>query len=197
MKATIMFNLKKYFTDELLQVALILSLLRIDRRSLEYNVPVIGIGTNNLTSTWDQSNILVRREGSIHPKSIDSILLNYEQEVFHELNSLGRYGRIFESLSSRNLTAFLLNVDEPPVPEEGDDEAASSEPPADSSGSGADTRSSLRREVRRKNVDSDQLSPEVSTIFFFQPTFAVENVRLFVCFVGTGMRNTMSSAIKN
>lgn len=162
-----MFNLKKYFTDELLQVALILSLLRIDRRSLEYNVPVIGIGTNNLTSTWDQSNILVRREGSIHPKSIDSILLNYEQEVFHELNSLGRYGRIFESLSSRNLTAFLLNVDEPPVPEEGDDEAASSEPPADSSGSGADTRSSLRREVRRKNVDSDQLSPEVSTIFFF------------------------------
>ncbi|XKL69317.1 hypothetical protein PGB90_007086 [Kerria lacca] len=154
------FNLKKYFTDELLQVALILSLLRIDRRSLEYNVPAIGIGTNNLTSTWDQSNILVRREGNIHPKSIDSILLNYEQEVFNELNSLGRYSTIFDTLTSRNLTAYLLNVDEPQTLADQTEEAATSA----SSASQVDVDSSVKH--HRKTIDSGQLSQEVNLILF-------------------------------
>lgn len=156
-----MFNLKKYFTDELLQVALILSLLRIDRRSLEYDVPAIGIGTNNLTSTWDQSSILVRREANVHPKSIDSILINYEQEVFHELNSLGRYNTIFDSLISRNLTAYLLNVDEQQTAVETNEEAASSvsttssEPPGDLDPHRTHT-------LNKKAVDNDQLSQEVN-----------------------------------
>lgn len=149
-----MFNLKKYFSDELLQVALILSLLRIDRRSLEYNVPAIGIGTNNLTSTWDQSSILVHRERSIHPKSIDSLLLDYEQEVFHELNSLGRYGSIF---NSRNLTAYLLSVEEPAqtvidhVEETVSSESSASSDAPEEVGS-----------LHRKNIDTGQLSQEVS-----------------------------------
>lgn len=156
-----MLNLKKYFTDELLQVALILSLLRIDRRALEYDVPAIGIGTNNLTNTWDQSSILVRREANVHPKSIDSVLLNYEQEVFHELNSLGRYN-IFGSLISRNLTAYLLNVDEQQATVETNEEASSSvsttnsEPPGDLD----------PHHKHKKTVDDDQLSQEVNLISY-------------------------------
>lgn len=163
-----MFNLKKYFTDELLQVALILSLLRIDRRTLEYNVPAIGIGTNNLTSTWDQSNILVRREGSIHPKSIDSLLLNYEQEVFHELNSLGRYSTIFDTLTSRNLTAYLLSVDEQQSIVEDGEETAPSVSSA-SSDSPGDVGT-----LHKKSIDSGQLTQEVST-------FLVRNVESVNC----------------
>lgn len=151
-----MFNLKKYFTDELLQVALILSLLRIDRRSLEYNVPAIGIGTNNLTSTWDQSNILVHRERNIHPKSIDSLLLDYEQEVFHELNSLGRYNSIF---NSRDLTAYLLSVEEPSeITIDHVEETVTSESSASSN-----TPEEMVP-LHRKNIDSGQLSQEVSFI---------------------------------
>lgn len=150
-----MFNLKKYFTDELLQVALILSLLRIDRRSLEYNVPAIGISTNNLTSTWDQSNILVRREGRIHPKSIDSLLLNYEQEVFEELNSLGRYSTIFDTLTPRNLAAYLLSVDDPQSVVDTVEEAASSV----SSSASTDTTEDLET-LHKKDIDSGQLSQE-------------------------------------
>jgi len=149
-----MFNLKKYFTDELLQVALILSLLRIDRRSLEYNVPVIGIGTNNLTSTWDQPNILVHRERRIHPKSIDSLLLDYEQEVFHELNSLGRYSPVF---NSRDLTAYLLSVEEPPQTV-----IDNAEQTASSESSASSVTPEDMGTLHRKNIDSGQLSQEVS-----------------------------------
>lgn len=151
-----MFNLKKYFSDELLQVALILSLLKIDRRSLEYNVPAVGIGTSNLTSTWDQSNILIRREGIIHPKSIDSLLLNYEHEVFHELNSLGRYNTIYDTLTSRNLTAYLLSVDEQQNTVEDSEEAASSVSLADRNT--PDTVNPLHQ----KGIDDEKLSQEVS-----------------------------------
>lgn len=162
----IMFNLKKYFTDELLQVALILSLLRIDRRSFEYDIPAIGIGTNNLTNTWDQSSILVRREANVHPKSIDSILLNYEQEVFDELNSLGRYNSIFGNLVSRNLTAYLLNVDEPQsVVEVKEEEAATSESTAGSETSNG-TGPPLKHASNKKAADSGQLSQEVSLVWF-------------------------------
>ncbi len=157
-----MFNLKKYFTDELLQIALILSLLRIDRRSLEYNVPAIGIGTSNFSSSWDQSTILVRREGSIHPKSVDSVLLNYEQEVFHELNSLGRYSPIFDALVSRNLTAYLLNVDE--VQSEVAAAEAASSISTDDADRGTEEETSFRHGLHKKNFDSGQLSQEVSQI---------------------------------
>lgn len=152
-----MFNLKKYFNDELLQVALILSLLRIDRRSLEYNVPAIGIGTHNLSSTWDQPNILIHRERNIHPKSIDSLLLDYEQEVFHELNSLGRYSSIF---NPRDLTAYLLSVEEPPQTDNVEETTASSESSASSDP--PDNMGTLHR----KTIDAGQLSQEVSDILY-------------------------------
>lgn len=104
------FNLKKYFgCEELLQVALLLSLLRIDRRSyFEYDASVIGLGTHNQTDTWEQTNVLIRRDIRIHPKSID---FDYENDVFNELNSLGVYDHVTASVNLTNLMTYLFNLD--------------------------------------------------------------------------------------
>jgi len=105
-----MLCLKKVYRDELLQLAILLSLLRVDRRSslgYDYDVPAIGVGIDNIQG-WEQSHSLIRRDIQIHPKSLDSVLLNYEQQVFEDLNSLGRYNRIN---SLQDVTAYLLNVD--------------------------------------------------------------------------------------
>ncbi|KAG8327562.1 hypothetical protein J6590_018001 [Homalodisca vitripennis] len=106
-----MLCLKKVYRDELLQLAILLSLLRVDRRSsfgYDYDVPAIGVGIDDIQG-WDRSHSLVRRDIQIHPKNLDSVLLNYEQQVFDDLNSLGRYNRIN---SLQDVTAYLLNIDE-------------------------------------------------------------------------------------
>lgn len=105
-----MLCLKKVYTDELLQIAILLSLLRVDRNSnlgYDYDVPAIGVGIDDIHG-WDQSHSLIRREIQVHPKNLDSILLNYEQQLFDDLNSLGRYNRIN---SLQDVTAYLLNID--------------------------------------------------------------------------------------
>lgn len=105
-----MLCLKKVYRDELLQLAILLSLLRVDRRSslgYDYDSPAIGVGIDDIQG-WEQSHSLVRRDIQIHPKSLDSVFLNYEQQVFDDLNSLGRYNRIN---SVQDVTAYLLNVD--------------------------------------------------------------------------------------
>lgn len=105
-----MLCLKKVYRDELLQLAILLSLLRVDRRSslgYDYDTPAIGVGIDDIQG-WEQSHSLVRRDVQIHPKSLDSVLLNYEQQLFDDLNSLGRYNRIN---SLQDVTAYLLNID--------------------------------------------------------------------------------------
>ncbi|GLH03833.1 Uncharacterized protein GBIM_09673 [Gryllus bimaculatus] len=111
--------LKKVCRDELLQLAIILSLLRVDPESLlGYNVHPFGVGIHNLTdgTSWSHSyaETLIQRRLYLHPKSLDSVLLNYEREVFEDLNALGRYNRI--NSHSQDVTAYLLNVDGNGVP---------------------------------------------------------------------------------
>lgn len=108
-----MLCLKKVYTDELLQIAILLSLLRVDRNSnLSYDVPAIGVGINDDINGWQQTpHTLIHRDVQVHPKNLDSILLNnYEQHVFDELNSLGRYNRI--NVLQRDVQAYLLNIDD-------------------------------------------------------------------------------------
>jgi hypothetical protein len=45
----------------------------------------------------------------VHHKNLDTILLNYEREVFEDLNALGRYNRIHAH--NYDVTAYLLNID--------------------------------------------------------------------------------------
>lgn len=109
-----MISLKKVYRDELLQLALILSLLRVNPDSyfeneLYNSVDNLELELDNGTSWRSYGSNLLRRH-FIHPKSLDSVLLNYERELFADLNSLGRYNRI-NPVHQQNITAYLLNVD--------------------------------------------------------------------------------------
>lgn len=108
-----MLCLKKVYRDELLQLALILSLLRVDPDSyLGYDIPAVEVGINDLNdgTSWAHAHAesLINRRLYLHPKSLNSLLLNYEHQVFEDLNALGRYNRIS---TNRDVTAYLLNVD--------------------------------------------------------------------------------------
>lgn len=100
------------YSDELLQLALILSLLKVYPDTyfeLDNYINVNGLEIGNGTS-WRSYSPNVLRPRFVHPKNLDSILLNYEREVFEDLNALGRYNRI-NANHNRNITAYLLNVD--------------------------------------------------------------------------------------
>ncbi|XP_018327033.1 segmentation protein cap'n'collar isoform X2 [Agrilus planipennis] len=106
-----MISLKKRCRDELLHLALILSLLRVSPEISLENDPfgiVTDLDLNNGT-TWRYINPNVLRSHYVHPKNLDSVLLNYEQEVFADLNLLGRYDRI-NIIQNQNITSYLLNV---------------------------------------------------------------------------------------
>lgn len=108
-----MLSLKKVYGDELLQLALFLSLLRVNPDNyLEGSLygSANDLDFDNGTS-WRSYSPNILRSNYIHPKSLNSVLLNYEREVFEDLNALGRYNR--ESLLGQNVTAYLLNIEGP------------------------------------------------------------------------------------
>ncbi|XP_049884051.1 endoplasmic reticulum membrane sensor NFE2L1-like isoform X1 [Pectinophora gossypiella] len=90
-----MIALKKLYGDELLRLALVLSLLKVDPNDyLEQETQQLlsGLHISN-GSDWsaEQEARTLIRPRFVHPKSLDNILINYEREIFEELNSLGRY----------------------------------------------------------------------------------------------------------
>lgn len=99
-----MIALKKLYGDELLRLALVLSLLKIDPNDyLERETQLIaGLHISN-GSDWsaEQEPRTLIRPRFVHPKSLDNVLINYERELFEELNSLGRY-----SFTSNNEPMF-------------------------------------------------------------------------------------------
>ncbi|GLV43001.1 hypothetical protein CBL_13638 [Carabus blaptoides fortunei] len=107
-----MLCLKKVYSDELLQLALFLSLLRVYPESYFENDPYINVNSLDIGNgtSWRSQSMNALRSHYVHPKSLDSILLNYERQVFADLNSLGRYNRI-NTIHNLNITAYLLNVD--------------------------------------------------------------------------------------
>jgi len=105
--------MKKLYREELLQLALLLSLLRVDPNSyLGLDIQTIGVGSLDLNngSGWHTDHTIVHRPMFIHPKNPDSMLLNYQRDLFEELNSLGRYNRMNSGLNA--IQAYLLNVEE-------------------------------------------------------------------------------------
>ncbi|XP_011645646.1 segmentation protein cap'n'collar isoform X2 [Pogonomyrmex barbatus] len=108
-----MLCMKKLYREELLQLALLLSLLRVDPEYyLGLDIQTIGMGSLDLRSGsgWHTDHTIVHRPTFIHPKNPDSMLLNYQRDLFEELNSLGRYNRMNSGLNA--IHAYLLNVDE-------------------------------------------------------------------------------------
>ncbi|CAH0757745.1 unnamed protein product [Diatraea saccharalis] len=90
-----MIALKKLYGDELLRLALVLSLLKAnpnDYLEAETQQLLTGLHISN-GSDWSlehEARTLIRPR-YVHPKSLDNILINYERDLFEELNSLGRY----------------------------------------------------------------------------------------------------------
>ncbi|KAK9299829.1 hypothetical protein QLX08_007280 [Tetragonisca angustula] len=109
-----MLCIKKLYHEELFQLALLLSLLRLDPESyLGLDIQTIGVGSLDLNngSRWHTDvHTIVHRPMFVHPKNLDSMLLNYERDLFEDLNSLGRYNRINSGLN--DIHAYLLNVEE-------------------------------------------------------------------------------------
>lgn len=109
-----MLCIKKLYREELLQLALLLSLLRIDPESyLGLDIQTIGVGSldlNNGSGWHTDSHTIVHRPMFIHPKNLDSMLLNYERDLFEDLNSLGRYNRMNSRLN--DIHAYLLNIED-------------------------------------------------------------------------------------
>lgn len=143
-----MLCLKKVYNDELLQLTLILSLLRIYPDSyLDTDLYIsserydFGNGTS-----WGLYTPSVTRFSNVNPKSLDMILLNYEREVFADLNSLGRYNRI-NTIRNLNVTAYLLNVD-----------CGNN---CNINTTEADTQPSLNNEERTEDESSSSAEPEV------------------------------------
>lgn len=105
--------MKKLYREELLQLALLLSLLRVDPESyLGLDIQTINVGSLDLNngSGWHTDHTIVHRPVFVHPKNPDSMLLNYQRDLFEELNSLGRYNRMNSGLNA--IHAYLLNIDE-------------------------------------------------------------------------------------
>lgn len=91
-----MIALKKLYGDELLRLALVLSLLKSDPSDyLERDTQQLLAGLNiSNGSDWSfehEAQTLIRPR-FVHPKSLDHVLENYHRQVFEELHSLGRYG---------------------------------------------------------------------------------------------------------
>lgn len=105
-----MLCIKKVYRDELLQLALIISLLRVNQDSVFDNDILHGDFDFNNGTTWRSSlTPAVLRTHYVHPKSLDSVLLNYERELFADLNSLGRYNR--GNFRHPDVHAYLLNIE--------------------------------------------------------------------------------------
>lgn len=109
-KKKIMLRIKKGFSEQLLQMALLLSLIGYDRLWPTFgiwpSVPSAEIEVGPLDRWGDDSY----SNGfgpltQIHPKSVDRYL--DRQWLLDELLSLGRYGDRYPS----NIEAYLLNVD--------------------------------------------------------------------------------------
>ncbi|KPJ00448.1 hypothetical protein RR46_07038 [Papilio xuthus] len=103
-----MIALKKLYGDELLRLALILSLLKSnpDEYLLDESQQILAGNISN-GSDWslEQEARTLIRPRFVHPKSLDNVLMNYERRLFEELNSLGRY----TGSNSRVLHTYLLN----------------------------------------------------------------------------------------
>uniref|UniRef100_T1JG20 BZIP domain-containing protein n=1 Tax=Strigamia maritima TaxID=126957 RepID=T1JG20_STRMM len=115
-----MLSFKKFHNDDLLQLALLLSLLRVDvdlylninnnNFGLEYQE--IGLGTSSAYIQSYIHNLHNRTSGyHVHPKNVESIFLN-QQSLFYELNLLGRYQNYYQINRPNEITTYLLSEEQ-------------------------------------------------------------------------------------
>jgi len=97
-------SMKKLFGDDLLQLALLLSLMKVDPENyLGFSPHSLLDPGGDMTAgqTWAQTQAMLHdtwmhdmRSPRVHPKSMDSLLERHQAEILDDLNSLGRYSRL-------------------------------------------------------------------------------------------------------
>lgn len=170
-----MISLKKLYREDLLQLALLLSILRVDPESyLGIDIQNIGVGLLDLNngSGWhtDSQTIAIHRPTFLHPKNPDSMLFNYERDIFEELNSLGRYNSRLDvdpgSLTQRNsIHAYLLNVED-----SGKNATANDRSNPDRNATNADVDVA---QTPSESAATSELTQEVSFFFFIIINFLI------------------------
>lgn len=104
-------------SDELLHLALLLSLIRVDPESYLG----LGLGRSNnihdsfrnitMGDTW--AHIPFQRSALdvpyLHPKSVEASLAQYQEELIEDLNDLGRYTSILPHLEHPRMVGYLLD----------------------------------------------------------------------------------------
>lgn len=165
-----MLRIKKGFSEQLLQMALLLSLIGCDRLWPTFGIwpsaPSAEIEVGPLDRWGDDSY----SNGfgpltQIHPKSVDRYLDRHW--LFNELLSLGRYGDRYPS----NIEAYLLNVD---GDENGRDEQQQQQQP-DPGGHVVKTEP-IENDDEDDDVDKVFDTDIVDDVFMFAP-----EVSLFIC----------------
>lgn len=143
-KKKIMLRIKKGFSDQLLQIALLLSLIGCDRLWPTFGIwpsAPVEVGPLNRWADDSYSNGF-RPLTQVHPKSVDRYL--DRQWLLNELLSLGRYGDRYPS----NIEAYLLNVD-------GDENGRDDQPQPDS----------CSQVVKTEPKDNDDEDDDVNKVF--------------------------------
>lgn len=115
-------SMKKLFGDDLLQLALLLSLMKVDPENyLGYSPhsPLDPGGDMTSGQTWAQTQSMFHdtwmhdtRSPRIHPKSMDSLLERHQAEILEDLNSLGRYSRLSQYGGIPvHISAYIVDTD--------------------------------------------------------------------------------------
>lgn len=176
-------NLKKMLGNELLQLALMLSLMRVDPDSLlssrqqshydgNYDSSdLINNGSDVWTQTRFGDNLNFGGIGGdmsprLHPKSMDSLLDRFQNEILDDLNSLGRYNRIssYQGIPVE-ISAYVVNTPEPAVASSSSSSTTGANRPETDSDSGiSDTEATPSNfgSDSESDKEDDRASPEGS-----------------------------------
>jgi len=109
-------SMKKMVGDDLLKLALMLSLLKVDPASyLGWSSPQSSGDPGGSGDPWLSllSDVGITSVPTIHPKSMDSLLERHQQDILEDLNSLGRYSRLsaFGGVPV-HISAYIVDTDQ-------------------------------------------------------------------------------------
>ena len=93
--------------DELLSLMLLLSLIRIDPRT-PFPPHVVTRGSQLMAAVENDLHRQIMNDvPRLHPKSVEASLARYQEELFADLNDLGRFSIDFGR--NQDITAYLLD----------------------------------------------------------------------------------------
>jgi len=124
-------SMKKLFGDDLLQLALLLSLMKVDPENyLGFSPHSLLDPGGDMTAgqTWAQTQAMLHdtwmhdmRSPRVHPKSMDSLLERHQAEILDDLNSLGRYSRLSQYGGIPiHISAYIVDTDHGSCQEQND-----------------------------------------------------------------------------